>query len=425
MSKHILRVAVLAAAWLPAPWVGAVATAPLSLEQAVELAVQRSHATRSARAGASSTAELARAAGQQPDPMLSVGIDNLPATGSNRLSTSAEAMTMKRIGIAQEWVPADKRAARESVALAMAGREGLMEHVAAAEARLQTALAYVEAFYAGEALGLTALNEKHAREELEAGKGRLATVAGSSAEVLALASALGVTQDESGEARQQQSAALVVLQRWTGLQADALVAPRLAVVPDQNEFVAGHPAVVARSRDQDVARQEVELARLNRKPNWTYEFSYGQRQGRPDLVSFAVNIPLTVAPAARQDRETAARLALVDKAEAELAEAQRAAAGEYAALSSDARRLQERVDRYQASVLVPLSQRTEATLAAYRSNEASLVMLFESRHAEVEARRKLLGLQRELAKAQAQLVFKPTPRETQGTGQQATPGAAP
>ena len=64
---------------------------------------------------------------------------------------------------------------------AAAGRESVAEHVAVADARLQTALAYIDAYYAGMALELTALNEKHAREELEAGKGRLATVSGSSA----------------------------------------------------------------------------------------------------------------------------------------------------------------------------------------------------------------------------------------------------
>ena len=34
-------------------------------------------------------------------------------------------------------------------------------------------------------------------------------------------------------------------------------------------------------------------------------------------------------------------------------------------------------------------------------------MLFEARHAEVEAQRKVLNLRRDLARAQAQLVFKP------------------
>jgi len=132
MTRHILRAVVLAAALLPAAWAVA---APLSLDQAVDLAVQRSQLTRSARAGALSAAEMARVAGQQPDPMLNVGIDNVPATGSSRLSTNAEDMTMKRIGIVQEWVSAEKRSAREAAAQALAGRESVMERIAAAEAR--------------------------------------------------------------------------------------------------------------------------------------------------------------------------------------------------------------------------------------------------------------------------------------------------
>jgi len=404
MFKQTLRAAATAAALLPATWAVA---APLSLDQAIDLAVQRSQTTRSAQAGAVSAAEMARAAGQQPDPMLSVGIDNLPATGANRFSTTADDMTMKRIGISQEWVAADKRAAREAAALAMGRRESVMAQSAAADARVQTAMAYIDAFYTGEALKLTMLSEAHVREELEAGKGRLASASGSSADVLGLSSALGAAEDDSADLRQQQAAATASLQRWTGLAAEELGAPRLAVVPSLEDFVANHPAVVARMRDVDVARQEMEVARLNREPNWTYEVSYGQRQGRADLVSVGVSIPLPVARAARQDRETAARLALVEKAEADLAEAQRAAAGDYSALASDARRLRERIERVQSAVLAPLRQRSAATLAAYRSNQAGLATLFEARHAEVEAQRKLLGLQRELAKAMAQLVFKP------------------
>ena len=404
MSIHILRAAAFAAALLPPGWAVA---APISLDQALEIAVERSRTTLAARAGSLSALEMARAAGQQPDPMLSVGVDNLPVTGRDRFSSTAEEMTMKRVGVSQEWVGADKRAAREAVARAVMSRESAMEKFAAAETRLQTALAYVDAYYAGELLKLAALNEMHAHEELAAGKGRLATVSGNSSEVLALTSAIGGAEDESRSLGQQQSAATVALLRWTGLRIDEPEVPRLALLPLEDAYVSAHPAVIARTLDIDVARREVQAAALNRRPNWTYEVSYGQRQGRPDLISVAVRIPLPVAPAARQDRETAARQALLDKAEAELEEARRAAAGEYAALVSDAERLQERIGRFEAAVLAPLRQRTATTLASYRSNQSSLAMLFESRHAELEAQRKLLGLERELARARAQVVFKP------------------
>jgi outer membrane protein, heavy metal efflux system len=61
-------------------------------------------------------------------------------------------------------------------------------------------------------------------------------------------------------------------------------------------------------------------------------------------------------------------------------------------------------------VVAPAQQRTAAAMAGYRSNQGSLVTLFEARHAEVETQRKLLMLERDLAKARARLVFKPIPQ---------------
>jgi cobalt-zinc-cadmium efflux system outer membrane protein len=144
-----------------------------------------------------------------------------------------------------------------------------------------------------------------------------------------------------------------------------------------------------------------------RKLNWSWEVSYGQRTGYSDMVSIGVSIPLPVSPAERQDRETASKLALVDKAEGNLTEATRAAQAEYRGWTSDAQRLADRIQRYQSSVVTPAQQRTAVALAGYRSNQGALSSLFEARHLEVEAQRKLLSLQRDLAKAQAQLSYKP------------------
>ena len=403
MPTHVLRATVLVAAILP----GLAVAGPLSLDQALELAVQRSESARSARAGVTSASEAARAAGQLPDPMLRAGVDNLPVTGADRFSTTRDSMTMKRIGVSQEWLSADKRAARQAAADAMVGREAVQIQVAVADTRLQTAMAYLDAFYAGEALKLTTLMEHHAHEELEAAHARLSSSTGSSQEVLALTGARGVAQDESAEVRQQQGSAHVSLQRRVGVRADELAFTTLPAPPSEQAYVTGHPSVVAMQRDIDVARQNATVASSERRPNWTWEVSYGQRTGYSDMVSFGVSIPLQLARDQRQDRETASKLALVDKAQADLAEATRAATAEYQALVSDARRLRERVDRYRSNVVTPAQHRTAAATAAYRSNQASLMTLFEARHAEVEAQRRLLTLQRDLAKAQAQLVFRP------------------
>ena len=138
-------------------------------------------------------------------------------------------------------------------------------------------------------------------------------------------------------------------------------------------------------RDIEVARQSAAVAASERKPNWTWEVSYGQRTGYSDMVSFGVSIPLQVSPAQRQDRETAAKLALVDKAEAELAEATRALRSPSTARWPATRNAcSDRIERYRASVVTPAQQRTAAALAGYRSNQVPLTALFEARHAEVE-----------------------------------------
>ena len=403
MFYPLLRAAVVAAALVP---LGA-QCASLSLESALNLAVQRSETARAARAGQLSAAETARAAGRLPDPTLNVGVENLPVTGPDRLSTTAESMTMKRIGISQEWLSSGKRAARSAAAEATLQRESIQVQTALAQTRLQTALAYVDAFYVSEALKLTTVTEHHAHEELEAARGRLASSSSGSQEVLALAAARGTAEDESAQVRQDQSAALVTLQRWTGVRSEELEPPPDLRPPTEEEYVAAHPSVLALSRELEVARRQADVTASERNPNWSWGVSYGQRTGYSDMVSFGVNIPIPLSPSERQDRDTAAKLALADKAEAELAEATRVASAEYRALASDSQRLEERIERYRLAVLTPARQRTAAATAAYASNQGSLVMLFEARHGEVDVQRKLLSLRRDLMRARLQMRLKP------------------
>jgi outer membrane protein TolC len=403
MFPFVLRAAALAAAVFPA----LSAAAPLTLDEALQLAAQRSEAARSARAGMAGASEAARAAGQLPDPVLGVSLENLPVTGPDRFSTARENMTMKRIGISQEWVSAQKRSLRAAAATAMVAREAAAFAVANADTRLQTALAFIDTYYAAEALKLGLLNEGHAREAMQTAKARLSSGGTGAQDVLGLSSAQGMAEDETADLRQQLASFRINLSRWLGRSEEELAMPAPPKLPGEPAFVAVSPLVVAKSRDVEVARQEAAVVAANRHPNWTWQVAYGQRTGFSDLLTVGVNIPLPVAPAARQDRETASRLALVEKAEADLAEATRAAQAEYRQLASEEQHHTHRIARYQGTVLAPAVQRTATATVAYRANQASLTMVFDARHAELEARRKLLDLQRELARMRARLAYKP------------------
>jgi len=406
MFTHSLRAAIVAAALVPA----FVRGASLTLDQALDLAIARSQSTRAAAAGVTSARETAHAAAQLPDPVLQAGVDNLPVTGGRAFDPASDSMTQKRIGISQEWLSADKRAARQAAADAMAERENVVADVAIADVRVQTARAYIDAHYASEALALSELMAHHAHEELEAARGRLASATASSSDVLALVAARGAAEDDAAEARQARDVAMATLRRWIGASPEETSEPSITETPGEATFIDRLPQVRSARAALEVARRDESMAVAERKPNWTWQVSYGQRSGYSDMVSVGVSIPFPVRPAERQDRDVASKQALVDQADAALEEARRAALGEYHAVSAEARHLADRIDRYRTGVLTPAQQRTTAALAGYGSGSVSLASLFEARHAEIEARRKLLDLQRQLAIARARLAFEPLPQ---------------
>ena len=89
----------------------------VSLAEAVRRAVERAPLLDARRAQVEAAQQESRRAGALPDPMLMVGIDNLPVTGMDAFDTRVDDMTMKKIGLRQEFPARAKRAAQRTVAL--------------------------------------------------------------------------------------------------------------------------------------------------------------------------------------------------------------------------------------------------------------------------------------------------------------------
>ena len=89
-------------------------TPSLTLDQALQTAQDRSRQLPAHDAAASASRERAIAAGQRPDPTLSVGLNNLPVSGPDRLSLTRDFMTMRSVGVMQEFTRSDKLTARSA-----------------------------------------------------------------------------------------------------------------------------------------------------------------------------------------------------------------------------------------------------------------------------------------------------------------------
>ena len=81
----------------------------LTLEAAVEQALLKAPQLAAQVASHDAAQALTDSAGRLPDPQLVVGLDNLPVTGADAYSTTQDFMTMRRIGVMQEFPAAQKR----------------------------------------------------------------------------------------------------------------------------------------------------------------------------------------------------------------------------------------------------------------------------------------------------------------------------
>src|SRR3546814_1572932 len=96
--------------------------------------------TRTARAAE----EAAVAARQLPDPQLTIGIQNLPVTGSEAFDINADFMTMKTIGIMRTQVREAKREAASARYLAEAAVSLAEQDVLARRIQREVMLGWIE-----------------------------------------------------------------------------------------------------------------------------------------------------------------------------------------------------------------------------------------------------------------------------------------
>lgn len=401
----------------PAASAAALAPPPFTLEAALQSAAERSAAMQAAQASVRASGEAAVKAGQLPDPTLKAGIDNLPVTGGQRYTIGQDFMTMRRIGIEQQWVSRDKRRLRTALADQRTSRERAGYLMELATVRQQTATAWLEAAYAKEALALREQLAARMDEELAATRAayRGGAKSDGAAEVVAAQALQAQARDQVLAARQALQSALIALSRWTarpvGDVAGAPPAPESYVssLPPEALRLA-QPTLIAASDDIAVAEADTAVATSERKPDWTWEIAYQQRGGAySNMVSIGVSIPLPINRRDRQDRDVAEKAELASKARLGYEDTERQVEADIrndsAVLSSG----RERIAELRAALLPAAAQRVQLADAAYRAGTGSLADSFAARRARLDAELQVLDLQREVSRTWARLEYQVVP----------------
>jgi len=401
-----IRIAALALASLGAP----AAAQQLSLHDAQALAtaaapqlIAQSAAVRAARASSGYAQEL-------PDPRLIAAIENVPTDGADKWSLTRDGMTMRRVGVMQEFPREEKRRLRGERAEAEARREEAALALAESNLRRDVAAAWVEVWSAERQLALLRDLAQESELGITSAQAALAGGRGTAAEPLAARLIAAQVEDRIIDARRMVTRAREQLARWIGRDAQRPLdeAPDFSRLPVSPENLLAelehHPHVAMFGPMQAMADAEVKLADAAKRPDWSLELTYGARgSAYSNMLSLEVRVDLPLFEGRRQGPATAARVAAAEQVRSQAEDARRAHLAEVRVAIADWQAALERAQRIEATQLPLARERLNAATAAYAGGRGELMPVLEARRADVEARMTLLQARSEAGRAWALL----------------------
>lgn len=384
----------------------------LTLSDAQRLAIERSRQLAGQDAAVDADRNMAVAAAQNPDPVFRAGIDNLPADGTDQFSIGRDFMTMRRIGVMQEFTREEKRRLRSEHYEQEAEKTLLEKDQTTLSIQRDTALAWLDRYYAEASAMLIEDQIRQGQGEIEAAETAYRAGRGSQSDVLATRAALVELQDRASEIDRKVRTAKIALVREIGEPGNLPLAQkpsidRIPIDPGAlDRHIAMHPGIALLAKQEDLAAIDAQVARANKQPDWSIELSYALRGPQySNMASIGISVPLQWDQTDRQDRDVAAKLAQADQIRAEREEAVRTETAEVRSMIAEWESARERQSRFERE-LVPLSiERTQADLSAYRSGKSSLNNVLAARRNEVDARLQVLQMEAEAARLWAQLNF--------------------
>lgn len=399
----------LAVAWWLAFAPGAAAE-PLTFARALSLAERSAPENLARQAQVASAQQALIPADALPDPRLILGVDNLPVEGPDRYTLNRDAMTMRRIGLMQEVPNGDKRQARRHLAEATLSRSEAEQGAMLLVIKRQTALAWLDVYYAERRVELFDQLDEQIRLLRSATKALIAGGAAQPSELLQADQEALRLEDRRDEQTLAVRRARAELRRWVAGEADQPLAGAPPQLPVQASGLAHrlaeHPELRAANARVGEARAELAEAVAEKTPDWGVELAYNNRdQQFGDMLMVQLSIDLPMFVGTRQGPRINARQHGMAQAEAEQEALLRAHQAE---LESALAEQQQRVKALQRSEqeLIPLSsRRAELELAGYRAGNTSLSALIAARRELIEANLRQIEQQRQLSQLRASLHY--------------------
>jgi outer membrane protein, heavy metal efflux system len=425
----VYRITVIAAALLLAPLSAHTQeTAPASLGELIAEARRASPDIAAARMGVEAATARVPQAGALPDPMLSLGIQNVPVP---ELDLGMEGMTMGMVQLGQRFPAAGVRSARttQAEALRLAAEQRLAATTLSVEARVKRA--YYSVWFADRSLGVLDRNRALLEDLAHVASTRYAVGRVPQADVLRAQTEItrldeqraGVEATRSGalaelnEVLRRPAGTVVAAELPPGVQALASARPEAglfaAAALDRDavpgipplaallERAVARPAVAVARAEEEAAAAAAEVSRREVLPDVEVMLGYAARRDRPSLATAMVSVPLPLWAGRKQRPRVLEAEAVEARAGAQVDAELEAARAAITARHAELARSREQVTLLADGVIPQAEATLESSLAAYQAGRLEFISLLEAQAAlyryEIELARRLADLGQALA----------------------------
>ena len=410
---------------------------PLSLEQALQLAIQhdpllKGNAHRKDRFNAE-----AEASSYWANPQVSASVQNLPTDG---FAFDQEPMTQFKVGLKQQLPRGDENLYSQQKYQVMADQMSVESQARKAWLKREVTLTWLNWVYATRRLGLLDKEKLLLTQLLDFTESRYSQGVGAAAQqdILQVRLALLSLDDKYVQAYQQKNEARSALSKWFGapldesvsaplthstqdaIEVDAILnssnlsfSSFLTVIESSEPFsiLQHHPEATLLKIQTQIEAQNLNIAREQTKSQWAFEASYGYRQdaqngaSRADFVSLGVQVDLPFFNKSRQDASIAAAASKMSASETDFRLKVNELAANAEVLKSRLSALSERKALYETALVGETQQLSEAELTAYTTDTGDIGDVVNANLKQVQVQDDLLKIDIERARTLASLAY--------------------
>lgn len=388
---------------------GAAFAGPLTFDEALIRAENQAPSLSARALDISARRSTARAAGELPDPRLGIAIENFPVSGPPAFTYTRDEMTMARLGISQDVPNLAKRRARTRAAEADIDVAEAERAAEARRVRVAAAIAWIDLAYAQRRLA--AIDSAISRLSALAPMSTAGTASGTSrpAQALDVRRAIADLADRRSEIAADIARTKALLARWTGDPEPEVegALPDFEVDPTTLRSAIGdNPALLVAIARAKQAEAGVTIARADKRPDWSFDLTYGKRAGRyGDMVSLGTTISLPLFARKRQDPRIDASIANASAAADEQEDIRRAIAADLDAALADHVMHHEQWMRSRATLLPLARQRADLETASYGAGRATLIDIAQAQSTLADAELETLDREAAVARDAVRLVL--------------------